>query len=412
MEPVSFAVVGIGGYGGTHIDVINTLEAEGIARLAAVVDHRPDRVADQLAALSQRGIRTFESLEDLLSAGGVDVVTLATGMHDHVPQTVACIESGCDVVCEKPLTSVVQEADRVIAAKRKTGRHVAIGYQNIYSRSIQTLKSRLLEGALGLPKRIHIKSGWPRGDVYYTRNEWAGKLKLGDRWVIDSLFNNAFSHYLNNALFLCGADQNETAGVASVEAELYHARDIETADTVSMRVLTTSGVEIVLAFSHATMETKNPRMRLFCENAIANWKFEEGETRIDHEDGKEERLDNGDVDLATLPFRNVIQSIREGAELLCIPENSNSQTLCANGAHESCPEILQIPASHVEEVSETNRDGVVDRFQTIEGISDLLDQTFEEGKLFSELGVEWAGTASPFDLRGYEHFPGGRRPEA
>ena len=35
MEPVSFAVVGIGGYGSTHIDVINTLEAEGIARLEA-----------------------------------------------------------------------------------------------------------------------------------------------------------------------------------------------------------------------------------------------------------------------------------------------------------------------------------------------------------------------------------------
>ncbi len=409
MAPLCFAVVGIGGYGTTHIDVINRLRDEGIARLDAVADHHPERVAGQLQALARKGIRTFESLDDLLRAGGIDVVTLATGIHDHVPQTVACVESGCDVVCEKPLTSVPQEADRMIAAQRDTGRRVAIGYQNIYSRSIQTLKSRLLEGALGELRRIHVKAAWPRGDVYYTRNEWAGKLRLGDRWVIDSLFNNAFSHYLNNALLLCGERQNETASATSVQAELYRARDIETADTASLRVVTSRGVEIVLGFSHATQVYQNPRMRLFCEKAIADWKFEQGETRINYRDGNEERFDNGDVDLSTLPFRNIIQNIRQEAELLCTPENSRSQTLCTNGAHESCPEVIPMPEAFIEEVVKRNPDGTEDRFQTVKGIVDLIDQSFEEGKLFSELGVAWAEATSPFDLHGYGYFPGGKR---
>ena len=412
MAPLRFAVVGIGGYGTTHVDVINRLQDEGIARLDAVADHHPERVAEQLQMLAQKGVRTFESLDELLRAGEIDVVTLATGIHDHVPQTVACVESGCDVVCEKPLTSVPQEADRMIAAQRETGRRVAIGYQNIYSRSIQTLKSRLLEGTLGALRRIHVKSAWPRGDVYYTRNEWAGKLTLGDRWVIDSLFNNAFSHYLNNALFLCGDRQNETASATSVQAELYRARDIETADTASLRVLTSHGVEIVLGFSHATQAYRNPRMRLFCDKAIADWKFEQGETRIDYRDGNEERFDNGDVCLPTLPFRNIIQNIRQEAEILSTPENSRSQTLCTSGAHESCPEVIPMPAAFVEEVVKRSPDGTDDRLQTVKGIVDLIDRSFEEGKLFSELGVAWAKAASPFDLHGYGYFPGGKSPRA
>ena len=406
MDPVRFAVVGAGGFARTHLRAISHLEQEGTAELAAVVIRRPGHYAEQVSELQERGVRIHDSLDSLLSAGGCDIVCLPTGIHLHVPQTEACLRSGNHVVCEKPLAPRIQDADRMVSAAHDSDRHVIIGYQAVFTHAIQTIKARILQGRIGRVSRICVKGGWPRDDAYYARNAWAGRLRDGEEWVLDSPINNAFAHDVNNPLDLCGPSPHESATPASVQAELYHARKIESPDTASLRILTTEGVEIVIALSHVTSETLDPSFVIHGENGTARSTPRGGATTITYHDGTEESFDNGGVNATPLPFYNAVEAFHGQADVLCTPDNARAQTLCINGAHESCPSIADIPDALIEEVHTTRPDGQETRCLSVQGLDDLIHRSFEEGKLFSELGADWAQGTEAFDVTRYEYFPG------
>ena len=56
MKPVGYALVGIGGYGETHLEAIEAMEADGLARLAAVIEPNVDGCRTELDRLGARGV--------------------------------------------------------------------------------------------------------------------------------------------------------------------------------------------------------------------------------------------------------------------------------------------------------------------------------------------------------------------
>ena len=164
MDPVKFGVVGIGGFAKTHLRAVTELQREGQAHLNAVVVRNPEKYRSEVADLARRGVRILQSLEELLGAGGVDCVSLPTGIQHHVPQTLACLQRGYHVLCEKPVAALVQDADRMVTADRESTHMVVIGYQAVFTQAIQTIKARILDGRPGKVRSIHVKGGWPRDD--------------------------------------------------------------------------------------------------------------------------------------------------------------------------------------------------------------------------------------------------------
>lgn len=399
MEPVKFGIVGIGGFGRTHVRAIEALEEEGRARLDAAVVIDPENHPEKLAEFATRNVRIYDSIEALIEAGGVDYITLPIGIHHHVPLSIQSLEAGFHVVCEKPIAATIQDANRLVDAKNKTGKTVLIGYQSIYAPSTQTIKTRLLEGRLGKLNTIRIKGGWPRGSVYYNRNGWAGRLQLEDgTFVLDSPINNAMAHDVNNAMYLCGTSQHASANPDTVQAELYRARDIQTFDTASLRIMA-NGVEVIIGLSHSTRENFNPIMMLDCEKGEVEWT--RGYAIIRYADGTAETFDEKNLRDHNGPFHNAIDVLRNNAEPQCPPEVARAQTLCINGAHESCPEITTIAKEHVET---EDRNG--DVFHIVKDMDALLERSFQEKKLLSELqATSWAKPSKPFDMAGYTHYP-------
>ena len=375
MEPVKFGIVGIGGFGGIHVQAVEDLESQGKARLDAAVVIDPENHPEKLAEFKTRNVRVYDTLDELLDAGGVDYITLPVGIHHHAPLTIACLEAGFNVVCEKPLAATIQDADRLIEARNKAGKIVLVGYQSIYAPSTQTIKTRLLEGRLGTLHAIRIKGGWPRDNTYYNRNEWAGRLTLDNgTWVLDSPINNAMAHDLNNAMYLCGGSQHESAEPETVQAELYRAHDIETLDTASLRIRA-NGVNVTIGLSHATQENFNPIMALDCEKGSAEWSRSSAVIRYDN--GAEEIFDEQNLQDHNGPVENAIDILRNGADPLCPPEIARAQTLCINGAHESCPTIKTVPGHHVQAVK--RNDGL---FQVVNGLDDLLVRSFRDARSY------------------------------
>lgn len=413
-SPLRFTVIGLGGYGLVHIRAIRWLSRLGLGRLSGVVALDSDRQArpEMVRDLEGEGVTLYRTVDAFLAEGicATDVLTVPIGIHQHVPISIAALEAGLHVYCEKPVAATVQEVDRLIVSRRSADRLVAIGFQHMYGDSIRQLKQRIVTGRLGRVHTVSLVCGWPRSRQYYTRNEWAGRMKLGPEWILDTPANNAHAHYLLNALFLCSPEPGTTAMPRYLRAELYRAYAIESADTVQLRITTDSGADLHVLLTHANGKEFGPFMDLVCDNGRAYWQTDDGKAYIRYADGATEEFHNAvHPEWRYEGFRDLVEAIGERRQPLCTPELARPLTVAVNAMHESCPKVLPIPDAFVDEAEDwelfpPNTKGT---FRRIRDIDAHLRIAQMERESFSGLGLPWAKEVRPSSLHidSYLHFP-------
>jgi predicted dehydrogenase len=410
-------VVGLGGYGLVHIDAVRWLSERGLATLSGVVALEVDRKARPALTgeLHRQGVRLYDSVEQFLASGDeADVLTVPVGIHMHVPMSIMAMRAGLDVYCEKPVAGTVQEVDQLIAVQHETGRTVAIGFQHIWSRSIQELKARILDGRLGAVRSASLICGWPRSIQYYTRNEWTGRLRVGPHWILDSPANNAHAHYVMNSLYLCG-DRPGTAGVpVRVRAELYRANPIEGPDTVQLKCELPSGAAIHLCLTHANATPFGPSLELHCERGTVTWEGDIGKTVVRYASGHREEFDNLSHEKWRFDgFADFADALRKGREPLCTPALARAQTVTINAMHESCPEIFEIPQEEIEVVEDWEMfpPETKGTFHRVRNLDEDLRTALARGAFLSELGIAWARDRRGewFPLTNYRVYPSRER---
>src|SRR5579875_3744606 len=114
MKTIKTAIVGTGFMGKVHTENVRRL---GNVEVAAVVGSKPER-ARQFAQSAGIPIAA-ESLEQVLENKEISAVHICTPNADHYPMSLAAIEAGKAVLCEKPLTMNVEEARKLVAAAEK-----------------------------------------------------------------------------------------------------------------------------------------------------------------------------------------------------------------------------------------------------------------------------------------------------
>ena len=395
-----------------HLNAVDWLEKQGLAKLAGVVAIEYDRwrFPEKIQNLIARNIPLYSSIEDFFQRGknSAEVLTVPIGIHQHVPVSLAALKAGLHVYCEKPAAATIQEVDELIAAQKRFGKLVTIGYQYMYSQSIQKLKTRICQGRLGAVKNAALVCAWPRSEAYYARNDWAGRLQKDGHWVLDSPMNNAMAHYLQNLLYLASPTEFESAVPAAVTAELYRGWQLESCDTALLRIKCDNGSLLHFYATHSSETMFGPEMELRCENGVVQWKKFNGETTIHYNDGSKEKIANSDEFWMYAGFRNFVQAIRGEARLVCPPEACRSHTLAVNAAHESCPAIASFPPelTYTETAPETiPSPAPTGVFHRVRGLDQWLREAYENEKLFSETEKPWAIHGKPFRLQNYHHFP-------
>ncbi|MFQ5769169.1 MAG: Gfo/Idh/MocA family protein, partial [bacterium] len=270
MHPIRFVVIGLNGYSLIHLEAIQWLAKQNLAHLSGVIALETDRVKQPqlFKALKSQRVTFYENISTFLEkyADTANVLTVPLGIHQHVPVSVAAMQAGLDVYCEKPVAATIQEVDHLIQTQQKTARKIVIGFQHIYSRSIKNLKARICDGRLGKVRSLRLIHGWPRSKRYYTRNDWAGRLRLGKLWVLDSPANNAMAHYLLNLLYLSSTHPGQTAVPINIRAELYRANLIEGADMTQIKCTTLENTQAWVIFTHCNSLNHLPFMQIECEN--------------------------------------------------------------------------------------------------------------------------------------------------
>jgi predicted dehydrogenase len=389
LEPTNIALIGIGGYGNVYVSaLLDKLPGLGgrELRLVGAADPNPAS-CNHLAELRALGIPIYSSPETLLATTKPDLVVISSPIQYHREHILLALSHEAHVLCEKPLCATVEQARDLLAAVRKSRRHVAVGYQWSFGQATQRLKSDILEGVLGRPKRLRTLVLWPRGEKYYARNSWAGRLSDSQgRPVFDSPVNNACAHFLHNMLYVLGPTMDSSAVPSRVSAELYRAKPIESFDTAALRCTMQSGGELMFVVSHATRSEAGPRFEYEFEEATVS--YDERQTArfiARFRDGR--ILDYGAPPAAGEAGKllDTVASIRADHSGPCGVEAAIPQVAVTAAAHLSGRDIIDIPASAI--VSEG---GNGERRTWVNGLDALLERCYRESRMPSELPVAWA----------------------
>jgi predicted dehydrogenase len=390
--PVTVALVGISGYGAFYVDTLLDDPRFADLRLAGIVDPAAQRCR-RLGDLLARGCRVHPSLASLLDATPeLDLVAIAAPTHLHARMTCAALTRGVNVLCEKPLAGSLSDALSVSDVHRTSTAFAAIGYQWSFSAAVQHLKQDIMAGLLGQPLRMRSIASYPRGQAYFTRNDWAGRVATtkGD-FVNDSPLNNATAHFLHNMLYLLGPTRETSATPARVQAELYRANAIENYDTAALRCETSEGVEILFYTTHAEARSIGPATVLEFTNATVTYDRRAGACfAARFADGRVKDYGNPDHDRRQ-PLLQCVDAVRTGDRIACGVEAAIAQTICMAAAQSS--PIVDFPAavqltSHAAEGPMT----------AIEGLGDALARGYDVGLLPSELpGLPWSRPAPVVD---------------
>ena len=94
---------------------------------------------------------------------GIDAVIIATPDHTHAVITMAALQAGKHVFCQKPLTHTVYEARTITEAARRYGVVTQMGNQGHSYESMRVLKEWLDDGAIGDVTEVHAWTDRPVG---------------------------------------------------------------------------------------------------------------------------------------------------------------------------------------------------------------------------------------------------------
>ncbi len=247
-------LVGLGGYGNGYVDaILDHGDAMGM-ELVGAVDPLPAgcRRLDEVRA---RVGTIHPDLAGFHAAADADLAVISAPIQYHAPYTIAALEAGSHVLCEKPVAASLDDALAMAEAADASRRMVAIGYQWSFSQTFERMRREIAAGAFGEPLSLRVLALWPRSSAYYGRASWAGRVRASDgSLVMDSPAHNATAHYLHNALSVLGPGGDPV----SVQAELYRANEIENYDTAAIRVRTASGADVLFYTTHAVPSNAGP----------------------------------------------------------------------------------------------------------------------------------------------------------
>lgn len=199
-QPLKVAIIGAGGIAeGVHLPNYKKLGEK--VELVAVADV----VKEKAVAMAQKhGIpHAFDDYKDMFEKVEIDAVSICTPNKFHKPATLAALEAGCHVLCEKPPAMTPEEAGEMAAAAERAGKFLTYGFHYRFAPEVQALKRFITAGELGKIYAARVMATRRRGIPgwgVFTNKELQGGGPLIDIGV----------HMLDTALYLMDYPEPES----------------------------------------------------------------------------------------------------------------------------------------------------------------------------------------------------------
>lgn len=192
---IRLAIIGAGIMGADHARIFAE-EVPG-AEISVICDASADRAKDVANRTGAKDV-SGDALASIRRSD-VDAVLIASPDPTHADLTIASIEAGKPVLCEKPLAPTIDECQRVIAAETAAERQlVQVGFMRRFDPAYSEMKTALDKGRLGRAMMMHN----------FHRNVSAPSGFTGAMAI-----NNSAPHEFDIARFVLGAEMSSISAV-------------------------------------------------------------------------------------------------------------------------------------------------------------------------------------------------------
>ena len=153
----TYAIVGLGHRSTMYLNALVGAYA-GDGRLVGLCDINPGRLAHAAGVARAAGVEVAtygaEAFDAMVADQSPDRVIVTVPDRLHADYIERALDLGCDVVTEKPLTVDAPSCLRIIAARKRTGRAITVGFNYRYSPVRTLFKQVLMSGIVG-----HVTGG-------------------------------------------------------------------------------------------------------------------------------------------------------------------------------------------------------------------------------------------------------------
>lgn len=260
----------------------------GIHRFAARLDNQYELVAGAFDVDAQRGHafaaqnfipddRSYSDYQTMIAAekartDGVDIMAICTPNFTHYPIAKACLEAGIDVICEKPLTTTLEDAEALADVVKQTGRFLGVTYTYSGYPMIVEARARIAAGLIGKIRTLQVEYPleWMATGVELHNNQQAA-------WRVDPKKNgrggsvgDIGTHAYHLAGYVTGL---KAESVVADLATFVEGRALD--DNAHVLIRYEGGARGMLWSSQVAIGCSNSlRLRVFGESGSLSWSQE------------------------------------------------------------------------------------------------------------------------------------------
>jgi UDP-N-acetylglucosamine 3-dehydrogenase len=239
-----------------HLPEYARNEQVEVVAVCDIVENRVNELADTYQA------KAYTNYEDLLANPEIDAVSVCTPNYLHAPISIAALNAGKHVLCEKPMATSRAEAEAMIEAAEKNGKKLMIAHNQRLVPSHQKARQLIANGEVGkiYSFRTAFGHGGPEGWSADGKESWFFKKKeafigaMGDLGV----------HKTDLLRFILGEEFVEVG--AFIETSAKENADVD--DTAVCVLKTESGIIGTLAASWSYVSKEDNSTIIYGENAI------------------------------------------------------------------------------------------------------------------------------------------------
>lgn len=209
----------VGGGQGAFIGAVHRIAArlddqfELVAGALASDPARAKASAKQLGIADDRAYGSFEEMAkaEAARADGIEVVSIVTPNHMHGPVAKAFLEAGIHVICDKPLTTTVAEAEELAALVAKTGRVFVVTHNYTGYPMVRQARAMVANGDLGEIRLVQAEylQDWLTERLEASSHKQAAWRTDPARSGAGGCIGDIGTHAYNLACFVTGLELDE-----------------------------------------------------------------------------------------------------------------------------------------------------------------------------------------------------------
>lgn len=173
MKEVRYGIIGLGNQGSTYIKEFFNKGKVANAKITALCDINPDKIALAKEYTKGQKIEFFTDYKIMLESGLVDAVMVETPHYSHPEIAQECLNRGIHALVEKPAGVYAKQVKEMNATAGKSHALFGMMFNQRTNCVYRKMREMIADGEIGeLQRVVWVITNWYRPQAYYDSSNW------------------------------------------------------------------------------------------------------------------------------------------------------------------------------------------------------------------------------------------------